>query len=70
MLEYIIELLKKVSFDKILFMKEFNKARRWLTQEEMISLMKWARENHPDKLEFLERQLEKHQERKYSPRIN
>ena len=66
MLEYIIEILKKVSFDRVLFMKELNKARRWLTQEEMTSLMKWANENHPDKIE----QMDKSRETKYSSLVN
>lgn len=55
MLEYIKEILKKVSFDRVLFLKELNKSHRWLTREEMTSLMKWAGENQPDKPELTDK---------------
>jgi len=65
MLTYLIEKLRKVSFDRILFMKELEKARRWLTKEEMSILLKWAGENYPDKLD----PIEKHRDRKNPARI-
>lgn len=50
MTNYIIELLTKVSFDRELFLKELNKSRRWLNQEEWSMLIRWVHKNHMDKV--------------------
>ncbi len=51
MQDYFIEKLKRVSFDRTLFLKEFQKSRRWLKQDEMDKVEQWARLFHHDKLE-------------------
>lgn len=50
MTDYIIEMLSNVSFDKEIFVRELNKSRRWLNQEEWNLLMRWVRKNHLDKI--------------------
>jgi hypothetical protein len=42
MLEFTKKILRKVSFDKILFKKELSKSARWLSKEEVITLKIWA----------------------------
>ena len=42
MLEFTKKILRKVSFDKILFKKELSKSVRWLSKEEVITLKIWA----------------------------
>lgn len=42
MFEYTKEVLTKVSFDKVLFRKELNKAMKWLKGEERKMLMMWC----------------------------
>jgi hypothetical protein len=43
MLELTKKVLKKVSFDAILFQKELNKAMKWITDaEEMQKLREWC----------------------------
>ncbi|KAF0199880.1 MAG: hypothetical protein FD166_308 [Bacteroidetes bacterium] len=51
MQDYFIEKLKRVSFDRTLFLKEFQKSRRWLKQDELDKVEQWARLFHHDKLE-------------------
>lgn len=51
MQDYFIERLKRVSFDRALFLKEFHKSKRWLKQDELAKVERWARLNHPDKIE-------------------
>ena len=42
MLEMCKEILTKVSFDRILFQKELNKALKWLQTEELDSFKNWC----------------------------
>lgn len=42
MQEYFKERLKTAGFDKLLFLREFNKSRRWLNQKELKELAEWA----------------------------
>ena len=42
MLEFTKKILRKVSFDNILFKKELSKSARWLSKEEVITLKIWA----------------------------
>lgn len=42
MLEFTKKILRKVSFDKILFKKELSKSARWLSKEEVITLKIWT----------------------------
>lgn len=42
MLEFCKEILLKVSFDKLLFTKELNKAVKWCQKEESLSLKAWC----------------------------
>lgn len=42
MLEFCKKILTKVSFDRILFSKELNKAIKRLKQEELVSLKQWC----------------------------
>ncbi len=42
MLEYTKALLQKVSFDKMLFVKELSKALSWVSKEERQALMDWT----------------------------
>jgi hypothetical protein len=42
MLEYTKMILKKVSFDLLLFKKELKKAFRWLAPEELLLLKRWC----------------------------
>jgi hypothetical protein len=42
MLEMCKEILTKVSFDKILFQKELNKALKWLQTEELDGFKNWC----------------------------
>jgi hypothetical protein len=51
MQEYFIEILQKVSFDKILFLKELQKSRRWLKPEEYELVLNWAKEHHGNMIE-------------------
>lgn len=50
MVDYIIENLVKVNFDKRLFVKELEKSRRWLTIDEWEVLIDWVKEFHMDKI--------------------
>lgn len=50
MVDYIIENLVKVNFDKNLFIKELEKSRRWLTFDEWEVLIDWVKEFHLDKI--------------------
>jgi len=45
MLNYCKEVLNKVSFDKRLFIKEYNKSSKFLLKSEMIDLHQWAKEH-------------------------
>lgn len=49
MQEYFKERLKTASFDKLLFLREFNKSRRWLNQKELKELAEWAVCNQKEK---------------------
>ena len=42
MLEFSKKILKKVSFDKMLFKKELSKSIRWLNRKEILALKIWA----------------------------
>lgn len=44
MLEYAKIILRKVSFDKTLFRKEYKKSLHWLTRNEAAELKGWLRE--------------------------
>lgn len=54
MLEFSKTIIEKVSFDKILFEKEFNKLRKWLKGKELKEFEKWCfskfRNIYPDVL--------------------
>lgn len=50
MVDYIIQNLLQVSFDKGLFIKELEKSRRWLTYDEWEMLIEWVKEFHIDKI--------------------
>ena len=41
MLEYVKTILKKVSFNDMLFKKELSKSLKWLTDQERNELKKW-----------------------------
>jgi len=43
MLEYCKMVLRKVSFSKKLFLKEYRKSRQWLAPHEMSDLKAWIR---------------------------
>jgi len=45
MLEYQMLILRKVSFDKLLFKKEIKKSFKWLTSQELNTLYKWLKDN-------------------------
>ena len=45
MLEFCKEVLTKVSFDRLLFRKELQKAIRWLKSEELQQLKQWCLDN-------------------------
>lgn len=45
MLELCKEILTKVSFDRLLFQKELNKALKWLQQDELESFRSWCLSN-------------------------
>lgn len=45
MLEYCKIILKKFSFNRKLFLKEYRKGLRYLNNEERISLRQWAKSN-------------------------
>lgn len=45
-LEYSKMILEKVSFDKKLFRKELRKALRWISKEEVRSLILWCRDKY------------------------
>lgn len=49
MQEYFKERLKTVSFDKLLFLREFQKSRRWLNPKEQAELSKWAERHHKER---------------------
>ena len=42
MLEFVKDVLQKVSFDRKLFKKELRKSAMWLNKKEMFSLKVWA----------------------------
>lgn len=42
MLEFCKKVLTNVSFDRILFKKELQKAIKWVSKEELISLKEWC----------------------------
>ena len=42
MLEFSKKILKKVSFDKVLFKKELQKSARWISKHETAALKIWA----------------------------
>lgn len=42
MLELCKEILVKVSFDKLLFQKELNKALRWIKSDELENFKNWC----------------------------
>ena len=42
MYEFCKEILEKVSFDRLLFKKELQKAVKWLKQDEALLLKAWA----------------------------
>lgn len=44
MLEYVKTILKKVSFDRRLFRKEYKKSLSWLTSHEINELRNWLRQ--------------------------
>lgn len=44
MLEYVKTILKKVSFDRRLFRKEYKKSLSWLTSHEVSELRNWIRQ--------------------------
>lgn len=54
MLELCKEILTKVSFDRLLFQKELNKALKWLQTEEIESFKEWCQntfgKKYPDVL--------------------
>jgi hypothetical protein len=58
MQKYFIEILQKVSFDKILFLKELQKSRRWLKPEEYANVLHWACENYNEMFETVEKPAE------------
>jgi hypothetical protein len=45
MLEMCKEILTKVSFDRLLFQKELNKALKWLQTEELENFRAWCLSN-------------------------
>jgi len=45
MLEYCKIVLKKVSFNKRLFFKEYRKSRQWLKPQEVSELKDWLRKD-------------------------
>lgn len=45
MLEYIKNVLKKVSFDESLFQKELKKSEKWLDPKEQNELRQWVGSN-------------------------
>jgi hypothetical protein len=45
MLEYIKNVLKKVSFDESLFQKELKKSEKWLDPNEQNELKQWVGSN-------------------------
>ncbi len=48
MLDYCKTVLTKLSFNKALFRKEFEKSRKWLSGPEVDDLKTWAEKNfHP-----------------------
>jgi len=42
MLDFCKEVLTKVSFDKILFRKELQKAIKWLSRDELVLFRQWC----------------------------
>lgn len=42
MLEFSKQILRKVSFDKLLFKKELKKSIRWIKKKELVSFKIWA----------------------------
>jgi hypothetical protein len=45
MLEYCKIVLRKISFNRKLFLKEYKKSFRYLAPEDKIHFRKWAKEN-------------------------
>jgi hypothetical protein len=45
MLEYTKLIIKKISFDEVLFRKELKKSLRWLNNDEILALRKWLIKN-------------------------
>lgn len=60
MVDYVIENLTKVNFDKSLFIKELEKSRRWLTIDEWEILIEWVTEFHIDKLTGIDTRYHHH----------
>lgn len=48
MLEYMKNVLKRISFDQQLFYKEYKKSKKWLSQHEVIELESWVEQNFLD----------------------
>ena len=46
MLEYCKTILSRVHFNKSLFMKEYRKAKSWLTADEQAKLRNWLKQNN------------------------
>lgn len=51
MQDYFIEKLKRVSFDRVLLLKEFQKSRRWLKKDELEVVEKWVNDHNKDQLD-------------------
>jgi hypothetical protein len=47
MMEYCKIILKKISFNRKLFLKEYRKSFRYLAFDEQAQFRKWARQNFP-----------------------
>jgi hypothetical protein len=45
MLEYMKNVLKRVSFDQQLFYKEFKKSKKWLNHHEILELESWVEQH-------------------------
>jgi hypothetical protein len=51
MQDYFIEKLKRVSFDRVLLLKEFQKSRRWLKKDELEVVEKWVNDHNNDQFD-------------------
>ncbi len=47
--EYFIGLLRDVSFDENLFMRELQKSRRWLNPDEYALVLQWVSDQYGEK---------------------